>query len=82
MVFNSSIKNRFKDRFNLPRLESDMIFMKAAKSNLIEWTVKDVSNFVAELGFGKEALVFEQNFVDGSSIETVPKNKYFTDNDI
>ncbi|KRY74885.1 hypothetical protein T4A_7425 [Trichinella pseudospiralis] len=57
MVFNSSIKNRFKDRFNLPRLESDMIFMKAAKSNLIEWTVKDVSNFVAELGFGKEALV-------------------------
>ncbi|KRY92533.1 Atherin [Trichinella pseudospiralis] len=73
MVFNSSIKNRFKDRFNLPRLESDTIFMKAAKSNLIEWTVKDVSNFVAELGFGKEALVFEQNFVDGCTLMLMEK---------
>ncbi|KRZ80428.1 Sterile alpha motif domain-containing protein 13 [Trichinella papuae] len=73
MVFNSSIKNQFKDRFNLPSLENDTIIMKAAKSNLSEWTVKDVSNFVAKLGFEKEALVFEQNFIDGCTLMLLEK---------
>ncbi|KRZ05671.1 Sterile alpha motif domain-containing protein 13 [Trichinella zimbabwensis] len=73
MVFNSSIKNQFKDRFNLPSLENDTIIMKAAKSNLNEWTVKDVSNFVAKLGFEKEALVFEQNFIDGCTLMLLEK---------
>ncbi|KRX75429.1 Sterile alpha motif domain-containing protein 13 [Trichinella sp. T6] len=73
MVFHSSIKNQVKDRFNLPSLENDTIFLKAAKSNLSEWTVKDVSYFVTKLGFEKEALVFEQNFIDGCTLMLLEK---------
>ncbi|KRZ95927.1 Sterile alpha motif domain-containing protein 13, partial [Trichinella sp. T8] len=79
MVFHSSIKNQVKDRFNLPSLENDTIFLKAAKSNLSEWTVKDVSYFVAKLGFEKEALIFEQNFIDGCTLMLLEKEFIIND---
>ncbi|KAL1241089.1 (S)-tetrahydroprotoberberine N-methyltransferase [Trichinella spiralis] len=36
------IKKHPKDSFNLPSLENDAIFLKAAKSNINGWTVKDM----------------------------------------
>ncbi|KRZ80450.1 Sterile alpha motif domain-containing protein 13 [Trichinella papuae] len=66
-------KKHPKDSFNLPSLENDAIFLKAAKSNINEWTVEDVSNFVAELGFEKEALLFTKHCINGSTLLLLDK---------
>ncbi|KRX26631.1 Sterile alpha motif domain-containing protein 13 [Trichinella nelsoni] len=71
------IKKHPKDSFNLPSLENDTIFLKAAKSNISEWTVKDVCNFVAELGFEKEALLFKMYRINGKTLLLLDKEFIF-----
>ncbi|KRY01234.1 Sterile alpha motif domain-containing protein 13 [Trichinella pseudospiralis] len=67
-------KKHPKDLFNLPSLENDAVFVKAAKSNINEWTAKDVSNFLAELGFEKEALLFKKHCINGSALLVMDKD--------